>query len=108
MAGTLEWPRLPMQGFVAGRPATETDVAEENAVFVLKVDDKPVGRPLNIPVPQYALHVDTENGTETPVIIIQAETNGQIEVIGYLIIASQDFGVGLRSEFKFLGTRRPN
>ena len=69
----LDWPDLPKEGFVAGRPANDEDVAIGRAVFVLKSEGISVGRPLELPVPKYALHRDIETGLVTPGIVIQAE-----------------------------------
>ena len=97
------WPTLPTTGFLAGRAATKQDVREGNAVFVAEVEGKVVGVPLTIQLPQYALHIDADSGTETRVILIQAEHAGGIDMIGYRNLATGGDGVGTLPEFKLLG-----
>ena len=96
------WPPLPSVGFLSGRPATKADVRDGNAVFVAEREGVPVGEPLAIEIPQYAVHVDVESGVRTPVIVVQAERAGGIGMIGYRTLAKQD-GVGTLPEFELLG-----
>jgi|SRR5688572_25078674 len=101
------WPELPTSGFIRGRAATKEDVTTGVAAFHLaSKDDTPEGQPLGIDVPQYALHHDNETGIDTPVIIIQAETNGNMSVIGYTEAKTAVIGVGTFPEFRLLGTDR--
>jgi len=48
------WPALPTTGFISGRPATDKDVADGNAVFVLRAYGIAFGKPLDVTIPQYA------------------------------------------------------
>ena len=48
------WPPLPTSGFISGRPATDKDVIEGNAVFALRAYGAPFGEPLDVTIPQYA------------------------------------------------------
>jgi|HubBroStandDraft_4_1064222.scaffolds.fasta_scaffold25031_2 hypothetical protein len=98
------WPPLPNTGFVRGRAATNDDVRTGAVAFVLAANGKPIGRPLDIAIPQYALWHDVRTGTDTPVIIIQAETNGTIDVVGCMGIADHAVRVALLKEFTLLGT----
>jgi hypothetical protein len=106
-AADFTWPDLPDDGFIAGRAATEDDVANGQAVFVLKRGDVPIGKPIEMPVPQYALHIQGPSGIKEAVIIVQAESNELRSVIGYLIVGTSDYGVGFGEEFEFLGTEDP-
>ncbi len=96
------WPPLPTSGFIVGRAATKQDVREGSAVFVAEREGKVIGVPVTIDIPQYAVHVDSESGIQTRVIVIQAERAGGIEMIGYRTLAGQG-GVGTRPEFRLLG-----
>jgi hypothetical protein len=57
-AETPEWPALPTKGFIVGRPATQRDVADGNAVFSAEKNGKVIGAPLSIQIPQDALRDD--------------------------------------------------
>ncbi len=107
ISGVFDWPALPETGFLTGRAATTEDVDSGIAVFALKIDDKYVGEPLDIDIPQYAFHIDEESGVETPVIIIQAETNGAVSALGYKSLGGTETGVGLLKEFHLLGLEPP-
>jgi hypothetical protein len=72
----IMWPPLPKTGFISGRTASEKDIGDGNAAFVIRSKECGiVGRPIPIDIPQYAFHID-ERGTRTPCILIQAETDG--------------------------------
>lgn len=102
------WPELPESGFLADRAATIEDVDSGLAVFALQDDQGNYeGELVGITIPQYALHVDEDTGEKWPVIIVQAETNGEIVAIGFRYINDGSVGVGLQHEFEFLGTERP-
>jgi hypothetical protein len=98
------WPPLPTRGFVTGRAATQQDMADGDAVFVAEVGGQIVGEPLDITVPQYAIHIDHEAGVGKRVIVLQAERAGGIEMIGYVELETDAYGVGTAAEFEFLGT----
>ncbi|MEO3429256.1 hypothetical protein AAFN88_10395 [Pelagibius sp. CAU 1746] len=68
-----KWQSLP---HIAGRAATEKDVQDGRAVFVVPSGSKPV----NIGLPFWALQISDRN-EKTPVIAIQAE-----EVDGEVIV----------------------
>lgn len=108
MAGNpIVWPDLKTVKFIAGRAATEKDVSEDRAVFVLKSGDTPIGRPLGIPVPQYAIHVDGETKKRTPCILIQAEQAGETKYGGCRSVADGTYLVGLIGEFELFGNNAP-
>jgi hypothetical protein len=60
-----DWPPLPSKGFVAGRPAQKSDVENGDAVFVAAIKNVVIGKPLPIPIPQYALLRDTTSGSSS-------------------------------------------
>jgi hypothetical protein len=101
------WPPLPKSGFVAARSATNRDVDKGSAVFVMKGEKGPIGRPMKITVPQYALYVDSEAGTRTPGIIIQAEEYRELKLIGFRSVPEGKLLGGTLKEFLLLGTARP-
>jgi len=98
------WPALPTRGFITGRAATQQDMADGEAVFVAEVGGRIVGVPLDITVPQYAIHIDHEAGIGKRVIVLQAERASGIEMIGYVELETNAYGVGTAAEFEFLGT----
>ena len=53
------WPALSSVAVISGRVATEDDVKAGHAVFVARDGDgNLIGTPLDIQLPQYAVHVD--------------------------------------------------
>jgi len=104
----VQWPDLPTTGFVSGRPATKEDVNAGNAVFVLESGGRPVGTPLKIAIPQYAIHVNAESGEQTPGFVIQAESAGKQSIVGFIVLPGRTVFAGTLPEFKFLGTKRPS
>ena len=107
MADTIAWPDLPQTCFVSGRPATSVDVDTGCAAFLINVQGKSAGTPIKLDIPQYALHVDEATGKETPVIIIQAEENGEIKAVGYKELGTDQLGAALLREVRLLGTQKP-
>ena len=104
------WPEITEIKFISGRAATEKDINDGAAVFLLQSDGIPIGKPINIQIPQYALHTDNDTGEVSKVVVIQAEevmTNGA-KVVGAFAFKSRGFLAGLYEEFKFLGTNKPN
>lgn len=84
--------------FIKNVNATEEDIRKGNAAF----DSKNDGIPLDIEIPQYAMHIN-ENGSKTQVIIIQAESLGGLRIIGARIVEDGSYLVGTEGEFIFLG-----
>jgi hypothetical protein len=107
LADTIAWPDLPKTCFVSGRSATSVDVDTGCAAFLINVQGKAAGTPIKLAIPQYALHVDEATGKETPVIIIQAEENGQIKAVGYKELGTEQLGAALLREVRLLGTQKP-
>ncbi|WP_256262042.1 hypothetical protein [Pseudomonas costantinii] len=106
-ADTITWPDLPQTCFVSGRSATSTDVDTGCAAFLINVKGQAAGTPIKLDIPQYALHVDEATGKQTPVIIIQAEENGDIKAVGYKELGTDQLGAALLREVRLLGTKKP-
>src|SRR5512133_2753078 len=100
----MKWPPLPKKEFLSGRAATKVDVESGRAAFVAMLDGKPVGKPLQIKIPQYAFHLD--GGKKTPVIIIQAEQMDDKKYAGARLLSGGEL-VGFLNEFVLLGTKPP-
>lgn len=104
----VAWPDLSTIKYVSQRSATEADINEGAAVFLLQSEGANIGSPMNLDIPQYAIHTDGETGEKSNVVVIQAEeANGQ-QVIGALIVGSNEFMAGLANEFNLLGKVVPN
>ncbi len=107
LADAITWPDLPQTCFVSGRSATSTDVDTGCAAFLINVKGQAAGTPIKLDIPQYAMHVDETSGKETPVIIIQAEENGEIKAVGYRELGTDQLGAALLREVRLLGTQKP-
>lgn len=107
IADTVTWPDLPKTCFVSGRAATSADVDTGCAAFLINVKGQAAGTPIKLDIPQYALHVDAATGKETPVILIQAEENGEIKAVGYKESGTNQLGAALLREVRLLGTKKP-
>jgi len=104
----VTWPTLSEFAFISDRAATTEDVSEGRAVFVLQDAGKPIGEPIGIPVPQYAIHRDKETGTQTPCVIIQAEQARGQRLIGASMLPHRSIMAGFLQEFELLGTTPPS
>jgi hypothetical protein len=100
------WPALPTSGFIAGRPATDKDVADGNAVFVLRAYGIPFGKPLDVTIPQYA-YLTKRGQQPVPVIVVQAEQGKGIKIFG-VRDRSGKAATARESEVRLLGTRPPH
>lgn len=107
LADTITWPDLPKSCFVSGRSATSMDVDTGCAAFLINVKGQAAGTPIKLDIPQYAMHVDEATGKETPVILIQAEENGEVKAVGYRELGTDQLGAALLREVRLLGTRKP-
>ncbi|KTC41285.1 hypothetical protein [Pseudomonas poae] len=107
LGDAIVWPDLPQSCFVSGRSATSEDVDSGCAAFLINVKGKAAGTPIELKIPQYAMHVDEASGKETPVIIIQAEENGEIKAVGYRELGTDQLGAALLREIRLLGTQKP-
>ncbi len=107
-ANTITWPDLPQTCFVSGRPATSMDVDSGCAAFLINVKGQAAGTPIKLDIPQYAMHIDETTGKETPVIILQAEENGEIKAVGYRELGTDQLGAALLREVRLLGTKKPS
>ena len=100
------WPPLPTTGFVSGRAATDKDVADGNAVFVLRAYGVAFGKPLDIVIPQYAYLI--RNGQQKlAVIVVQAEVGKGIKIFGIRDM-NGTAATAKQSELQLLGTHPPD
>ncbi|WP_105053686.1 hypothetical protein [Psychrosphaera saromensis] len=97
------WPPLSDYKYTSGRQATEDDINSGAAVFMLQIEGKSIGRPIDLLIPQYAVHIDQETGERSNVIVIQAEENDESQVIGAINIKTNEYLAALKYEFEFLG-----
>jgi hypothetical protein len=100
------WPALPKSGFIAGRPATDKDVADGNAVFVLRAYGVAFGKPLDVTIPQYA-YLTKRGQQPVAVIVVQAEQGKGIKIFG-VRDHSGKAATARESEVRLLGTNPPN
>ncbi|MEB0105891.1 hypothetical protein [Pseudomonas sp. MH9.3] len=107
LGDAIVWPDLPQSCFVSGRSATNEDVDSGCAAFLINVKGKAAGTPIALDIPQYAVHMDETSGKETPVIIIQAEENGDVKAVGYRELGTDQLGAALLREVRLLGTQKP-
>jgi len=101
------WPEISEIGFVTGRAANRDDIAAGRAAFVLEREGRPIGRPIDIPIPQYAYHVDVDTKVKSPCILIQAEEAQGNKVVGLLELPERTFAVATLAELELLGRERP-
>lgn len=91
------WTETP---HVSGRLATEEDVKNGNATFL--VDNKSKEhKALNIKIPSLAYHFDQDTNEKTPVVVIQGEQVGDQKVVGIKYLDGTD-GVCLLFELEFV------
>lgn len=106
LASTIVWPDLPSAGFIVGRTATVGDVKAGNAASAaIGRNGESLSAPVEIDIPQYAIHI--EGGKQSPVIVIQAEDTPAGKTIGYKPITGPRLGVCPLAEVRLLGTKRP-
>ena len=91
----------------SGRPADFADVHSGQAIFVARVNGQLVGRPLPIPLPQYAFQVDPETQQRTPCIVVQAEEANNRQIIGGRRVPDGQELVGFIDDFELLGSSPP-
>ncbi len=96
-------PALPTNGFIKGRTATKEDLATGNTAFLLVTSEA-----MEIEIPQYAYHVDTQTGKSSAGIIFQAErTPDGKQLLAMQLIGEGGKLVALLAEFKLLGKVAP-
>jgi hypothetical protein len=100
------WPPLPTSGFIAGRPAVAKDVADGNAIFVLRAYGVAFGKPLDVTIPQYA-YLTKRGQQPVPVIIVQAEQGKGIKIFG-VRDRNGKAATAKESEVQLLGANAPN
>ena len=94
------WPNLPIEGFITGSPALESDVRVGDAVFYLENSEN-----LNIELPQYGLLSNTE--IEVPLVVIQGERSGNEDLLGFVNLHSGELQYELSSNIQLLGSVKP-
>ena len=106
---SVVWPELSEIEHVTGRPASKDDINAGAAVFLLQSEGGEVsaGEPIDMVIPQYAVHLDAESGEKTRVIIIQAEESEGQQLIGALNVLTNEYSIGFYSEYELLGTVTP-
>lgn len=82
-----------------GRVANEQDVREGRAVFYLENPAEIGAFPEELGLPRCAILVDED--LQLPVVVIQAESAGQMHYIGYRNLKGGN-GMGLLSDFQLL------
>jgi hypothetical protein len=100
------WPALPTSGFIAGRAAAAKDVADGNAIFVLRAYGVAFGKPLDVTIPQYA-YLTKRGQQPVAVIVVQAEQGKGIKIFG-VRDRSGKAATARESEVQLLGTKPPN
>jgi hypothetical protein len=100
-----DWSALPTTGFIAGRPATDKDVADGNAVFVLRAYGIAFGKPLDVAIPQYA-YLTKRGEPPVPVIVVQAEQGKGLKIFGVRRLDGKT-ATAKESELQLLGTQPP-
>ena len=91
------WSEIP---HVSGRLATEEDVKNGNATFLIDGKGKE-HKALKIKIPSLAYHINQETKEKTPVVVIQGEKVGDQKVIGIKYLDGTD-GVCLLFELEFV------
>ncbi|MGB6395376.1 MAG: hypothetical protein WBF73_06805 [Bradyrhizobium sp.] len=100
------WPALPTSGFIAGRAAAAKDVADGNAVFVLRAYGVAFGKPLDVTIPQFA-YLTKRGQQPVAVIVVQAEQGKGIKIFG-VRDRSGKAATARESEVQLLGANPPN
>lgn len=108
IASGVVWPDLPKNGYIVGRVATAEDVKAGNAAFAaVGKNGESLSKPIPLEIPQYAWHIEADKGTETPIIVIQAEDTPAGKVIGYRVVGGSGLGVCLLADVRLLGRKKP-
>jgi len=105
-AAKQSWPPLPTTGFISGRPATDKDVIDGNAVFALRAYGVPFGKPLDVTIPQYA-YLRKKGREPIPVIVVQAELGKGLKIFGVRDLNGKG-ATAKESELQLLGTHPPD
>lgn len=100
------WPPLPTSGFISGRPATDKDVIDGNAVFALRAYGVPFGKPLDVAIPQYA-YLRKRGREPIAVIVVQAELGKGLKIFGVRDLNGKG-ATAKESELQLLGTHPPD
>lgn len=106
LGGSEEWPNLPTKNFIAGRAASQDDVNEGRAIFVLAQGGIVIGRPIDITIPQYALMDSGPSKPPIRVVVIQAEEFPKGKLVGVRDARGKEY-VAKLSDLQLLGQSRP-
>ncbi len=103
----LRWPNLPAgKDIVMGRLATREDVEAGRAAFVMSdYSDKPAS-PARIDLPQYGAWRGAP-GEHTAVIVFQAETDGELTMLGFWDVEGGSLDAEPLSKFELFGRTPP-
>jgi len=101
------WPPLANYPAISGRAATVADVDAGRAAFVLQDAGKPIGRPLDLKLPQYAYPLDAGTKQRKPCVIIQAEEARGQKLVGCRILPDGGLLAATLTEFELLGNKPP-
>lgn len=101
------WPSLSEFPALQGRAATVEDVAQGRAAFVAMHGATPVGTPISMPLPQYALYRDEDSKAEKRCVLIQAEKSLGKELYGVILLPDRKMLSGYASDFRLLGQTPP-
>jgi hypothetical protein len=105
-AAKQTWPPLPTTGFISGRPATDKDVIDGNAVFALRAYGVPFGKPLDVTIPQYA-YLRKKGQEPIAVIVVQAELGKGLKIFGVRDLNGKG-ATAKESELQLLGMHPPD
>ncbi len=98
-----DWPNLNSFKYVQGRIATESDIADKSAIFVLKSEGNYIGKPIDIVLPQYAVYTIPGTNQQLRVVVIQAESAQGKNMYGAIDIRYGDGIISIDTDFKLLG-----
>ena len=107
MAGAADatWPIMPTK-FVSGRLATNEDLANGNAVFLIEVEGKRLTTPTQrFQIPQFAYLLEAGKHRR-PVVVVQVELLDGEPVIG-LRDAEGEMFIASAKEVELLGLKHP-
>jgi hypothetical protein len=103
----IVWPDLKEFPSFRHRLATQQDIDDGHAAFLVPGPDGPRGTPINVEVPQYAFQIDKEHHTKTPCVLIQAVEVDGFKMGACVSLPDRAHHVATIDEFELLGTRPP-
>jgi len=97
-----DWPPLSDYSATVGRLATAEDTRANRAAFLLESNGVRIGKPIDIPLPCYAWHVDHDSDTRQRCIIFQAEEADSKRYFGGWLIDDKNQIVGFDTDFEIV------